>query len=138
MLRRYSFHALILTAALALGAGSAAFAQAKKHTRRSHSAAARAAAAPSAGSDQASGSGFGVTETLSGTVQTVAADQNLLVISGPNGVPYDMTVTPKTLVVVNEKRGTIQSLASQVGKPVNVAFVPERNGDMATRIEVTD
>ncbi|HVB98265.1 MAG TPA: hypothetical protein VNJ12_02885 [Candidatus Dormibacteraeota bacterium] len=84
------------------------------------------------------GLGFGVPESLSGTVQMVVAGQNLLVITGSGGVPYDVKVTPKTLVVINEKRGTIQSLADQAGKSVTVAFVPQRDGDMATRVEVTD
>lgn len=133
MIHRNSFYALISATLLALVAGPAAHAQAKKHAYRP-----RPAAAKAAGAAEATSNGFGVAESLSGTIQMVAADQNLVVVDGPNQVPYDMTVTPKTLVVVNEKRGTIQSLADQIGKPVTVAFVPERNGDMATRVEVTD
>ncbi|HVC00002.1 MAG TPA: hypothetical protein VNJ12_11815 [Candidatus Dormibacteraeota bacterium] len=131
MIRRYSFRALILTVALALTAGSSLFAQTKKPARRPRP-------AKAAATTQMAGLGFGTPESLSGTVQVVAADQNLLVVKGPNGVPYDLKVTPKTLVVVNEKRGTIESLATQVGKAVTVAFVPQREGDFATRVEITD
>ena len=129
MNRRFPFCVMImiLTAALALAASPSLFAQTQRQTRRSHSTAAKT-----------NGLGFGVPESLSGTIQMVVADQNLLVVNGPSGVPYDMKVTPRTLVVVNEKRGTIQSLADQVGKSVTVAFVPRRNGDFATRVEVTD
>ena len=123
MIRRYSFYFLFSMAVLALAASPAAFAQSQNAKRRGGSGA---------------GNGFGVTESLSGTVQMVVPDQNLLVVNGPNNVPYDMTVSSKTLVVVNERRGTIQSLVDQVGKPVTVAFKPERNGDIATRVEVTD
>lgn len=123
MTLRYSFRVLILTAALALAASPAAFAQSQNGKR---------------GAGSAAANGFGVTESLSGTVQMVLPDQNLLVVKGPNNVPFDMKVTPKTLVVVNEKRGTIQSLVNQVGQPVTVAFKPQRDGDIATRVEVTD
>ena len=123
MIRRYSFYVLVSMAVLALAAGPAALAQSQNAKRRAGSGASN---------------GFGVAESLSGTVQMVVPDQNLLVVNGPNNVPFDMTVSPKTLVVVNERRGTIQSLVDQVGKPVTVAFKPERNGDIATRVEVTD
>lgn len=133
MIHRYPFHAWILTVALALFAGSPAFAQAKKQTRPAQPASQKTASAAGA-TDQ----GFGVAESLSGTVQMVAADQDLLVVKGLNDVPYDFKVTPKALVVVGEKRGTIQSLADQVGKHVIVAFTPQRDGNFATRVEVTD
>jgi hypothetical protein len=136
MIRRHSFCALISVVLLALAASPAAFGQAKKQKpARRERPASTAKAARSSGT---TGSGFGVAESLSGTIQMVVADQNLLVVNGPNNVPYDLEVTPKTLVVVNERRGTIQSLANQIGRAVTVAFVAQRNGDMATRVEVTD
>lgn len=123
MIRRYTFYVLITMVLLTLAASPAAFAQSQNGKRHTGSAASN---------------GFGVAESLSGKVQMVIPGQELLVVNGPNNVPFDMKVTPRTLVVVNEKRGTIQSLVDQVGKPVTVAFVPERNGDFATRVEVTD
>lgn len=136
MIRRYSLYVLISAALVALAAGPAALAQAKKQKpARPARPASTAKAAPSSGT---TGSGFGVAESLSGTIQMVVADQELLVVNGPNNVPYDLKVTPKTLVVVNEKRGTIQSLANQIGRAVTVAYMPERDGDMAMRVEVTD
>lgn len=123
MIRRYSFYVLILMATLALAASPAAFAQSRNGK---------------SGAGSGAANGFGVTESLSGKIQMVVPGQELLVVNGPNNVPYDMKVTPKTLVVVNEKRGTIQSLVNQVGQPVTVAFKPQRDGDIATRVEVTD
>ena len=128
MLRRSSIF-LMLVAAFALVAGSSAFAQTKRHTRRM-----RAVAAKQAGG---SGLGFGVSESLSGTIQMVVADQRLVVVSGPNGVPYDLVVTPKTVIMVGDKRGTLESLTDMAGKSVSVGFVPQRDGNFATSIEVT-
>lgn len=131
MIRRYSFRVLILVVGLAFAAGSSAFAQSNTQSRRAHP-------AKASKTKQTAGLGFGTPESLSGTVQMVVAGQNLLVVKGPNGVPYDLKVTPKTLVVVNEKRGTIESLSDQIGKAVTIAFVPQRDGDFATRVEVSD
>lgn len=133
MIRRYSWHALVLTAALALMAGSSAFAQTREHPRPARMA---AAAGQSTSSQQMANQGFGVPESLSGTVQMVVADQNLLVVSGPNGVPYDFKITPKTVIVVGDKAGTIETLSGAVGSRISVGFVPRRDGNFATRIEV--
>lgn len=133
MIRRYSWHALALTAALALMAGSSGFAQTRNHPRPARPA---TAAEHSISSQEMANQGFGVPESLSGTVQMVVADQNLLVVSGPNGVPYDLKITPKTVIVVGDKAGTIETLSGAIGKQVSVGFVPRRDGNYATRIEV--
>jgi len=129
MMRRNPSLALLLAAALGLVAVSTTFAQTKKKPSR-------AATAKTSKAEQMANLGFGVTESLSGKILMVMADQNLLVVSGPNNVPYDLKVSAKTVIVVGEKRGTISSLADQVGKPVSVGFVPQRDGNHATRIEV--
>jgi hypothetical protein len=133
MIRRYSLRVLILTAALALMAGSSAFAQTRKHPRPARTA---TAAEQTTSSQEMANQGFGVPESLSGTIQMVVADQNLLVINGPNGVPYDLKITPKTVIVVGNKAGTIETLSGAVGKQVSVGFVPKREGNFATRVEV--
>ncbi len=132
MIRRHSWHVLIFTAALALVAGSSAFAQTKKHPSRART----APAAKEMSSQQMASLGFGVPESMSGTIQMVVADQNLLVVSGPNGVPYDLKITPKTVIVVGDKAGTLETLSGQTGKQVSVGFVPQRDGNFATRVEV--
>ena len=128
MIRRNSLRVLILAAALALMAGSSAFAQTGKRVRP--------AAEQATSSQQVANQGFGVPESLSGTIQMVVADQNLLVVNGPNGVPYDLKITPKTVIVVGNKAGTIETLAGAIGKQVSVGFVPRREGNFATRVEV--
>jgi hypothetical protein len=132
MIRRHALNVLILAATFALVAGSSAFAQAKKNAR----AARTASAAKEMSSQQMSALGFGVPESMSGTIQMVVADQNLLVVSGPNGVPYDLKITPKTVIVVGDKAGTLETLSGEIGKQVSVGFVPQRDGNFATRVEV--
>ena len=133
MIRRNSLRVLILAAALALMAGSSAFAQTGKRARPAQTA---MAAEQATSSQQVANQGFGVPESLSGTIQMVVADQNLLVVNGPNGVPYDLKITPKTVIVVGNKAGTIETLAGAIGKQVSVGFVPRREGNFATRVEV--
>jgi hypothetical protein len=132
MIRRQPLNVLILTATVALVAASSAFAQTKKHPRQART----APAAKEMSSQQMTNLGFGVAESMSGTIQMVVADENLLVISGPNGVPYDLKITPKTVIVVGDKAGTLETLSGQIGKQVAVGFVPQRDGNFATRIEV--
>lgn len=131
MIRRHGLNVLFLTAALALVAGSSAFAQ-TRHPRKART----APAAKEMSSQQMSNQGFGVPESMSGTIQMVVADQNLLVVSGPNDVPYDLKITPKTVIVVGDKAGTLETLSGQIGKQVSVGFVPQRDGNFATRVEV--
>ena len=133
MTRRYRWNVLIFAAALAFLAGPSAFAQAKKQARR----ASGASPTKPASADRMADLGFGIAESLSGSVQMVVADQNLVVISGPNGVPYDLKITPKTVIVVGDHSATLETLAGQIGKPVSAGFVPQRNGNFATRIEIS-
>src|SRR5579884_2486354 len=66
----------------------------------------------------------------------VVPDQNLLIVSGPNDVPYDFKVTPKTQIVSGSSRPTLNELKGQEGRSVVVEFVPERDGNYARRVEV--
>lgn len=132
MIRRYSVVVLTLIAALALAAVPSAFAQAKRHAHPART----AMTAKRSGTQRMANLGFGVPESLSGTIQMVIADQNLVVVNGPNGVPYDMKITPKTVIVVGDKAGTVETLVGEKGKSVSIGFVPERNGNFATRVEV--
>lgn len=139
MIRSRLFNFLIALTALAFLTGSAALAQTKKRPRHARTApsAAQKAPEPAPGSASSAGLGFGAAESLSGTIQMVVPDQNLLVVNGPNGVPYDLKVSPKTVIVVGDKAGTLTALSGLTGKAVSVGFVPQRDGDMATRIEVS-
>ncbi len=130
MIRRHALNVLIGLAAFTLLAGSPALAQTRKQLPRVRP----TPAAMQAGSGK--NLGFGVPETLAGKIQMVVPDKNLLVVSGPDDVPYDLTVTPKTLIVVGDRRATLDQLSGYVGKQVSVGFVPRRDGNYATRIEV--
>ncbi len=143
MIRLRSLNFLIAGTALVFLVGSVAMAQTKKRPKHARTAPAAQPRTPAKAREAAPGStsspglGFGVAESLSGTIQIVVPDQNLLVVNGPNGVPYDLKVSPKTVIVVGEKAGTLASLSGLAGKPVSVGFVPQRDGDIATRVEVS-
>jgi len=76
-------------------------------------------------------------ETLSGKVMMVDPAQHLLVMKGPSGVPFDMTVTGSTSVRADGQRTTLSNLSSDVNQNVTVRFVPERAGDVARSVRVT-
>lgn len=133
MIRRHWLNILIALAAFALFAGPSAFAQTGQLSRRAQT----RPMATQAKSGQGSNMGFGIPESLSGKIQMVVVDQNLVVVDGPNNVPYDLIVTPKTVIMIGSQRGTLESLSSRVGETVSVGFVPQRKGNYATRIEVT-
>lgn len=134
MIRRHWLNFLIALAAFALLASSSALAQSRRYPIRAHV----IPMVTRTSAQQGSGMGFGIPESLSGTIQMVVVDQNLVVVNGPNGVPYDLIVTPKTVIVIGNRRGTLESLSNMIGKPVSVGFVPQRKGNYATRIEVSD
>jgi hypothetical protein len=96
----------------------------------------KAASTRSARRPAEAAAGFGVRESLSGRILMVVPDQNLLIVTGPNDVPYDFKVTPKTQIVSGSSHPTLTELKGQEGRAVVVEFVPERDGNYARRIEV--
>lgn len=132
MIRRRALNVLIGLAAFAIFASLPAFAQAGKMLPRSRP----VPVAMQSGNGQ--NLGFGIPESLAGNIQMVIPEQKLLVVDGPNGVPYDLKVTPKTVIVVGDRRSTLEGLSAYVGKQVSVGFIPRRKGNFATRIEVTE
>jgi hypothetical protein len=75
-------------------------------------------------------------ETLAGTIMTVNAGHNLVIVKGPGSVPFDMRVTRRTRILSGNKPATLASLVPDKNDPVSVRFTPERSGDIASRIEV--
>jgi hypothetical protein len=75
-------------------------------------------------------------ETLTGSIMMVKPAEHLLVITGPQGVPYDLTVTPSTVIQVNGRRETLSDLHADVNHSVTVRFRPEVKGDIAHNINV--
>jgi hypothetical protein len=76
-------------------------------------------------------------ETLSGTVSMVDATQNLVVVTGANGIPYDFQVTRGTRITVAGQKSGIDGLADQVNKQISVEFVPRAGGNFAESIEIS-
>lgn len=131
MIRRHVLNVLIGLAALATFASLPAFAQ--TGAQPSHARSTAVAAQSGSGQNQ----GFGTPESLAGKIQMVVPDQNLLVVAGPDNVPYDLKITPKTVIVVGDQRSTLQQLSNYIGKQVSVGFIPRRKGNFATRVEVS-
>jgi len=75
-------------------------------------------------------------ETLTGTLQMVAADKKLVVLTSSAGIPYDLKVTGATRIKVAGKKAKLAELAAQTNKSAAVKFLPLRTGNVAQSIEV--
>lgn len=76
-------------------------------------------------------------EVLSGTIMMVDPSQNLLIVKGPDGVPFDMVVSRRTRIESGNQKLTLDQLQSDKDKTVSVRFIPERSGDVANSIQIT-
>jgi hypothetical protein len=76
-------------------------------------------------------------ETLSGKVDLVEPGQRVLVVEGPDKVPYDIVVTPRTRIKADGRTVALKDLTQYQNKDVTVRFVPEGRGDIARRIDIT-
>ena len=76
-------------------------------------------------------------ETLAGTIMTVDPSQNLVIVKGPDGVPFDMVVSRATRIESGSQHLTLDQLKADTNRNVSVRFVPERSGDVARSIQVT-
>lgn len=79
---------------------------------------------------------FAKAETISGTLQMVAADKKIVVVTGSAGTPFDFKVTGATRIKVAGKKAKLDELASQTNKAVSVKFLPTRSGNVAQSIEI--
>lgn len=76
-------------------------------------------------------------ETISGTISQVLPAQHLLIVNGPDGVPFDMRINKATRIESGQQRLMLRDLTTDQGKSVSVHFVPERSGDVAQRVNIT-
>jgi hypothetical protein len=76
-------------------------------------------------------------ETLSGKIFMVEPDRNLVVVKGPDGVPFDMVVSRRTHIESGSEAITLKNLAQYQNKNASIRFVPERRGDVAESIRIT-
>ena len=75
-------------------------------------------------------------ETLSGKITAVAADRKVVVVTAPDGIPFDMLVTPKTRIRSGTQAINFKDLTEYQSKNVSIKFVPERRGDIAKSIRI--
>ena len=76
-------------------------------------------------------------ENLSGTITMADSKQDLVVVTGPDGVPFDMTITPRTHIWSGNRKVSLEDLEQYRNKHVSVHFVPERLGDVAESIRIS-
>lgn len=77
-------------------------------------------------------------ETIEGTISMIEVDQKLIIVEASGGVPFDLTVTPKTKIEINGTSATFDQLVEQTQKQATVTFVARPNGDVAQSISVSD
>lgn len=75
-------------------------------------------------------------ETISGTIQMVATDKKLVVLTSSSGTSYNFKVTGATRIKVAGKKAKLDELAAQANKSASVKFLPLRTGNLAQSIEV--
>ena len=75
-------------------------------------------------------------ETLSGTVSSVDAEKNLVVVSSSDGIPYNFVVSKGTKITSGGSKAKLGDLPA--GKQVSVSFVAEKKrGNQARSIKAT-
>jgi hypothetical protein len=79
---------------------------------------------------------FAKAETISGTLQMVAADKKIVVLTDSAGTPFNFKVTGATRIKVAGKKAKLDELASQTNKAASVKFLPTRSGNVAQSIEI--
>ena len=74
-------------------------------------------------------------QDLKGTISMVDPKMDLVVVRDSSGVPYDIKVASSTRIEQGTQREEISKLTPN--ESVSVHFVPEREGDIARTIQVT-
>ncbi|HYW45210.1 MAG TPA: hypothetical protein VE959_20270 [Bryobacteraceae bacterium] len=76
-------------------------------------------------------------EAVSGKIAMVEPARNLVVVKGPDGVPFDVVVTAKTRIKSGDQAITLKDLTQDTNKTVSVKYIPERRGDVAKSIRIS-
>lgn len=129
--RAYTFGPAVLIVIGCLGAGIAAAAAPQAPTPADDT-----AKTESAAGKKSPTRAFGRAETLTGTVAMVGGTTKVIVLMGPNGVPYTFVVTPATKISVGGQKASFDMLASQVTRTATVTFVPHANGNVVRSLEI--
>jgi hypothetical protein len=75
-------------------------------------------------------------ENVSGSIDMVDPSHKLLIVKGDSTI-FDFVVTRRTKIMDGSKRTSLAQLSSKDNGQVKVHFVPERKGDVAASIEVS-
>jgi outer membrane lipoprotein-sorting protein len=75
-------------------------------------------------------------ETISGTLQMVAVEKKMVVLTDSAGTPFDFKVAGATQIKVAGKKAKLGDLASETNKAASVKFLPTRSGNVAQSIEI--
>ena len=98
-------------------------------------AAAGTSAAPNAMNSK-SGQNSWRAETLTGTIEIVNPARHLIVVQGPDKVPFDLRVTSSTRIISGDQRVALSDLNSDINRRVSVRFVPRGAGDIAQSVRI--
>jgi hypothetical protein len=79
---------------------------------------------------------FGQVETIRGSLMALVKEQRLVVLKGDGGVPYNFKVTPATKIEIAGKKTGFEDLGAMTNANIEVTFVPTRQGNVATKIQV--
>ena len=75
-------------------------------------------------------------ENVSGSIAMVDPSQKLLIVKGDSTI-FDFVITPRTRIMDGNKRVTLAQLNAKDNGQVKVHFVPERKGDVAASITLS-
>jgi hypothetical protein len=75
-------------------------------------------------------------ENLSGTIAAVNLSDEVISLTGTNGVPYDFRVNRRTRMEMANQKVTLSELANDVHDRASIHFVPQSNGNRAETIQV--
>jgi hypothetical protein len=78
---------------------------------------------------------LGKKETLTGRLYMVEPAQKLVVVKDSGDIPFDITVTRHTKILVNNQTAELANLKDHVNSPVTIQFVPRDQGDFAQTIQ---
>jgi hypothetical protein len=79
---------------------------------------------------------LGPKKILSGTISTVDTTNDLMVLTGTNGVPYNFRVTRGTRITISGKKSGIGDLSSQANAQASIQFVPRSKGNFSESVTV--
>jgi hypothetical protein len=75
-------------------------------------------------------------ENISGKILAIDKDGRLLVVEGPDKVPFDIVVTRSTRVRSQSQNVALSNLSQYLNRSATIRMVPERRGDVARSIQI--